>query len=72
MSEVTRLLRLRHVMERTSLKRSTIYELVAQGRMPPPIAISDRAKGWIESEVEAFVRDRIAASRAPAKTGSPK
>jgi len=73
MNEVTRLLRLRHVMERTGLGRTTVLDLVAQGRMPRPVAISDRAKGWIEQGIEAFLRSRIAASRGSAmNAGSPK
>ena len=73
MSEVTRLLRLRHVMERTGLSRTTIYEWVAAGRMPSPIAISDRTKGWVECEIEEFVRGRIAVARfSAASAGSVK
>jgi prophage regulatory protein len=63
MSEVTRLLRLGHVMDRTGRSRSTIYEWIAAGRMPSPIAISDRTTGWVEREIEDFVRARIAAAR---------
>ena len=66
MTEVTRLLRLRQVMDRTSLSRTTIFEMVAAQRMPPPIRISDRTTGWIEHEIEAFLRGRIAASRSDA------
>ncbi len=73
MAEVTRLLRLRHVIDRTGLSRSTIYELMATGRMPRPIAISDRATGWIEQEIEAFLQARIAAARLDAApTGCAK
>ena len=73
MNEVTRLLRLRHVMEGTGLGRTTVLALVAQGRLPRPVAISDRAKGWIEQGIEAFLRSRIAASRGDAgNSGSPK
>lgn len=63
MSEVTRLLRLRQVSERTGLSPSTIYELVAARDMPAPVRISPRTSGWVEAEIESFLRERIAAAR---------
>lgn len=63
MTEMTRLLRLNDVRERTGLSTSTIYELVAAGAMPSPIRISARTTAWIEAEIEAFIRSRIATAR---------
>jgi prophage regulatory protein len=68
MNEATRLLRLQQVIDRTGMSRSTLYTWVAQGRMPAPVCISDRTTGWVEQEIEDFVRSRIAAARTP----SPK
>ena len=59
----TRFLRLPEVMERTGLSRSTIYVRVAAGRFPQPVALGGRAVGWIEAEVDEWVRERIAESR---------
>ncbi len=59
----TRFLRLPEVMERTGLSRSTIYVRVAAGRFPRPVALGGRAVGWIEAEVDEWVRERIAESR---------
>ncbi len=58
-----RFLRLPEVMERTGLSRSTIYVRVAAGRFPRPVALGGRAVGWIEAEVDEWVRERIAESR---------
>ena len=62
-----RVLRLPRVQARTGLARSTIYVRVADGSFPQPIRLGARAVGWIESEVDAWIRDQIAASRGSAE-----
>lgn len=64
MNENVRLLRIRQVCERTGLSRSTVYELVSEHELPKPIQISARTVGWVESEIDSFIRSRIARSRA--------
>ena len=59
----TRFLRLPEVMERTGLSRSTIYVRLAEGCFPRLVALGGRAVGWIEAEVDEWVRERIAESR---------
>lgn len=56
-------LRLPEVQKRTGLSRSTIYVRLAEGRFPRPVALGTRAVGWVEAEVEAWIRERIAESR---------
>ena len=58
-----RILRMPEVRARTGLGRSTIYLRIAQGCFPKPIALGERAVGWIEAEVDAWLRQQIAASR---------
>lgn len=58
-----RILRLREVIARTGLSRSTIYERVGKGEFPRQIALGPNSAGWIETEVEAWIASRIAASR---------
>ena len=58
-----RILRLPEVLARTGLSRSTVYVRIEQGRFPRPVALGGRAVGWIESEIDAWLRDRIAESR---------
>ena len=62
-----RIVRLPAVQARTGLARSTIYVRVADGSFPQPIRLGARALGWIESEVDAWIRDQIAASRGRAQ-----
>ena len=59
----TRILRLSEVRARTGLARSTIYLRIAQGSFPKPISLGPRAVGWIEAEVDAWLRQQIEASR---------
>ena len=61
-----RFLRLPEVIARTGLSRSTIYMRLDQGRFPPPVSLGGRAVGWIESEIDEWMRDRIAESRSDA------
>ena len=56
-----RFLRLPEVMARTGLSRSTIHVWAAEGRFPKPVPLGERSVGWIESELEEWLRDRIAA-----------
>ena len=70
-----RILRLPEVQRRTGLSRSTIYVRLDQGRFPKPVSLGARAVGWIESEVDEWIREQIAASRAgtePRPPGRPR
>ena len=62
-----RFLRLPEVLARTGLSRSTIYVRLDQGRFPQPVSLGARAVGWIEAEVNEWMRERIAASRSDAE-----
>ena len=62
-----RIIRMADVQARTGLARSTIYVRVADGSFPQPIRLGARAVGWIESEVDAWIREQIAASRGNAE-----
>jgi len=60
---VTKILRIPSVKARTGLSRSTIYLRVAEGSFPAPVSLGGRAVGWIEAEVDAWLNQRIEASR---------
>lgn len=55
--------RLRDVQRLTGLSRSQIYALASRGSFPRPIKLSERASGWLSSEVEQWIADRIQHSR---------
>lgn len=57
------LLRLDQVRARTGLSRSGIYQKIADGKFPKPVAIGSRAVAWVESEVSGWIQARIEGSR---------
>lgn len=57
------ILRLRQVLARTGLARSTLYERVRLGEFPKPISLGPRSVGWIDSDVSGWIVGRIEASR---------
>ena len=62
-----RIVRLPAVQARTGLGRSTIYVRLAEGSFPRPVQLGARAVGWIEEEVDEWIRQRIVASRGEAE-----
>ncbi len=60
---VTRLIRLPEVQHRVGLGRSTIYRWMAEGKFPKPVQLGGYAVAWAEDEVDAWVADRLAASK---------
>ena len=54
-----KLLRLREVMERTGLKRSTIYDLIKKGRFPKQVMLSERCVGWVEDKIHDWILARL-------------
>ena len=56
-------LRSDEVEARTGLARSTIDVHVAGGTFPRPVRLGSRALGWFESDVDRWIRERIAQSR---------
>lgn len=63
---VSEVLRLPATMARAGLSRSMIYLKVKDGSFPAPIKLSQRSVGWLASEVDAWIAERIAASREAA------
>jgi prophage regulatory protein len=52
-----RILRLRAVLDRTGLSRSTLYRKIAEGTFPSQIKISAHGAGWRESAVSRWIAD---------------
>lgn len=58
-----RILRLPQVCTMTGLGRSMIYQMEAEGRFPHRVPIGVRAVGWVEGEVQEWLRERIESRR---------
>lgn len=54
-----RILRLKSVLERTGLSRSTLYRKMHVGTFPKQLRISARCAGWRESDVDAWLTDPV-------------
>lgn len=57
-----RIMRLKEVISTVGLSRSTIYARLKDGTFPAPIRIGINV-GWIESEIQDWIEEQIAASR---------
>ena len=55
-----KILRLSQVREVTSLSRATVYEMSRTGDFPRQVRIGLRASGWVESEVQDWLKRRVA------------
>jgi prophage regulatory protein len=58
-----KILRLRLMLSRTGLSRSMAYDLMASNQFPKPISLGARAVGWLESEINGWIAERVQASR---------
>ena len=56
------ILRLPAVKARTGLSRTSIYNGVKQGTFPHHIELGPRAVGWVSTDIDGWIADRIAAS----------
>lgn len=63
MVKQNKLIRIRSVLEMTSISKSYIYQLVKKGVFPKPVQLikGGKAVAWIESEVQSWVESRIQA-----------
>ena len=64
------ILRRRQVEKRTGLSRSTIYLRIKQGSFPKPVNLGARAVGFIESEIDEWIDQKIKQSRRDPKVGA--
>ena len=57
------ILKLKELKLLTRLSSGSIYRKARQGTFPSPIKLSERSSGWLASEVDQWLEERIAASR---------
>lgn len=54
-----KMMRLPEVMAKTGLSRTRLYAASQEGTFPKPCKIGERATAWVESEVDAWIEQRI-------------
>jgi prophage regulatory protein len=63
MSTTERIIRLKTVLARTGLSRSTVYRKIADGTFPAQVRISVHGAGWHESAINEWIADPVAYGR---------
>lgn len=62
LNKALRILRLKQMIDRTSLSRATLYALMASDpTFPKKIKLTARSIGFLESEVDAWIESRAQA-----------
>ena len=59
-AEPDRILRIRTVLQRTGLSRSTLYRKIQEGTFPRQVQISIHGAGWRESAISRWIADPAA------------
>ncbi|AWX99291.1 transcriptional regulator [Marinomonas primoryensis] len=54
-----RFLKLQQVMDKTSLCRSSIYNLINAGKFPKNVTVMGKRKAWLESEIEDWMMSKM-------------
>jgi prophage regulatory protein len=57
MPDPDRIIRLRTVLDRTGLSRSTLYRKIAEGTFPAQLRISIHGAGWREKDIDKWVKE---------------
>ena len=50
-----RLIRIKEVMNKTGIARSTVWYMVKKGTFPISRKVSPRVTVWVESEIDTFI-----------------
>ncbi|WGL98654.1 AlpA family transcriptional regulator [Arsenophonus sp. aPb] len=60
---MNKLIRLSEVLHRTGYSKAWIYKLIKENEFPQQVKIGARSIAFIESEVDEWIANKIAASR---------
>lgn len=59
MADLDRIVRLKTVLARTGLSRSTLYRKIGEGTFPRQVQISVHGAGWHESAINRWIADPV-------------
>ncbi len=54
-----RLIRLKEVVHRVGLGRSTIYRWMDEGKFPKPHSLGGYAVAWLETDIEQWIKSKL-------------
>lgn len=60
-----KILRLPRVIDRVGFSRSAIYAFVSKGGFPRPVKIGARAIGWLDSDIDDWIGERLENAQSP-------
>lgn len=60
-----RLITYAEVLDKTGLSRALIHRLIAAGDFPTPVELAPRRVGFLESEIETWIENRVAKRSSP-------
>ena len=55
---MNKLLRMKNVLEKTGLGRSTVYALMKEKDFPQSIRVSGRSVAWVEADVDEWINKK--------------
>ena len=58
-----KLLRAAQVVEKVGFSKNTLYRQIKAGKFPVQIQITENRTGWLESEIDAWIQERVDAPR---------
>lgn len=58
-----KLLRLPEVKALTGLSKNTIYTRISEGTFPKQISLGPRLVVWVESDIQKWIAEQVAAAR---------
>jgi len=58
-----KVLRMKDVIAKLGLSRSTIYNLINAGDFPPSFRLHKQSVGWLESDIDEWILKRMAESK---------
>lgn len=56
-----RLIKLKTVMDKTGMAKSTIYKYMEAGEFPENVKLTTRSVAWVESEIEEWILSKMEA-----------
>lgn len=57
---IMKIIRLQEVIQLTGLARSTVYKFIKDQSFPRQVSLGGRSVGWVESEIQAWIAEKIA------------
>lgn len=63
MTHKKKLIRISEVIDRTGYGRMWIYNLIKNNRFPTPVKTGERTIAFVESEIDAWIDEKIFSSR---------